>query len=144
MRFLRSLALLVLAVPAFAGGFYIELHNPTDSAKAVAKDPVLVARLVGCHQPEKGKLIATAEGTVDGKRQSLPVTLVPLSTPGAYAVERSWPEKGTWVIHLAGSHPQFAAGNSTLVKVSGAGFDRASAKFANRPATRAEIESFLE
>ncbi len=143
MRFVRTLAVLLLAVPAFAGGFYTELDLPTKQALERAPDAVLLARLVGCHQAEKGTIRATAIGTLDGKQTSIPVRLVALPAPGAYAITQSWPDRGAWVLKLEGSHPAFPQGNSTLVKVSGRTVDHANAKFSMKPATASEVAAFL-
>lgn len=143
MRFLSVLALFCLSLPALAGGFYIELGTPSASKDGLAKDAFVVARLTGCHQPERGTLTATAEGIVNGKRQTITAKVTPLSTPGMFAVAQTWPTEGTWMLHLAATHPEWNVATSTLVKVDAKSFVRASAKMANRSATKSEIESFL-
>lgn len=147
MRFLnrripQSIALLCFSLSAVAGGFYIELGNPSASKDAAAKNAFVVARLIGCNQPERGTVTATAEGIVNGKRQTIPVELKPLSTPGMFALSRSWPAEGKWVLHFAATHPD-AGVTSTLVRVKGDNYERSGAKMAMRAATKPEIEELL-
>src|SRR5947208_16449564 len=88
---------------AMAGGFDIEFGNPTANSDPKAKDTAVVVRATGCHNPEQAVFTATAEGKVDGKRQSIPLQVIALSTPGTYAVKKQWPDKGAWVLTFAGS-----------------------------------------
>jgi hypothetical protein len=144
MRIWSAFALLLFSLPAMAGGFYVELGNPSASKDAAAKNAFAVARLIGCHQPERGSVTATAEGMVNGQRKSVPVKVIPLSTPGMFALAQNWPAEGKWVLHVAANHPEITGSTTTLVRVKGNSYDRASAKMVMRPATKAEIEAFLE
>lgn len=144
MKILSAFALLLFSLPAMAGGFYVELGNPSASKDAAAKNAFAIARLIGCHHPERGNVTATAEGVVNGQRKSVPVNVVPLSTPGMFALAQTWPAEGKWVLLVAGNHPEINGTTSTLVRVKGGDYDRASAKMVMRPATKAEIDAFLE
>ena len=108
----RLLAIAVLAIAAAAGlqagGFWLETGNPQASPEARAAKAVVVIRAVGCHNPEDAAVTGTAVGMVDGKRISKPLKLVKLSTPGAYAVARQWPDQGQWAL-------EFVAINGALV-----------------------------
>lgn len=126
--------------PLLAGGFWVEAGNA--SAEAKAKGAVMVVRAVGCGQPANATLRATAEGVVDGKRQTLPVTLEPLSTPGAYAVKRSWPEGGKWVVAVLGEYEGHFTSN--IVPITDNGIDRKQAKLASRKFTPEEVEASLQ
>jgi hypothetical protein len=94
---------LLIAVPAFAGGFQLSVETPNKSNDQKLTDVVLVARTYGCHQPADAKLSATAEGLVGGKRQSLPVELSSIES-GVYAIKQQWPAEGTWVLALTGDY----------------------------------------
>lgn len=144
MRIMQTLALLFLSLPAMAGGFYIELANPSASKDAGAQNAFLVARLTGCHQPERGNLRATAEGIVNGKRQTIPVEVSTLAKTGMFAVQQSWPSEGQWILHLTATHPDVDATTTTLVKVNGKTFERKGAKHVMRAATPAEVSAFLQ
>jgi hypothetical protein len=101
---LASLALL-LAMPslALAGGFQLSIETPAGASDPQLKDVVLVARTYGCHQPADAKLTATAEGLVNGNRQSMPLELRSIGS-GVYGIKQQWPSEGTWVLVLTGAY----------------------------------------
>ncbi len=117
---------LAMVMPLIGGGFYLELGTPSANHDPKAKGAVVVARFSGCHQPEKGILTATAEGFVAGKREVIPLKTVVLSSPGQYAIAKQWPAEGKWALKLVGTHPDFAGATTTIVRVNGDSFDRAS------------------
>ena len=100
---LSSALLLAIASPALAGGFQLSVETPTGSTDPQLKDVVLIARTYGCHQPADAKLSATAEGFVNGKRQSLPLELRSIGS-GVYAIKQQWPSEGNWVLALTGAY----------------------------------------
>src|SRR5882762_235380 len=93
-----SFAAALAVTSLIAGGFSIELGNPDANSDAKAKNSLVVVRAVGCHDPAKAKYSVTAEGKVDGKRQSIPLNLVALSQPGTYAIKGDVPSSGKWVL----------------------------------------------
>lgn len=99
-----SVALLMLMPsPAAAGGFQLSVDTASETRDPQMKDVVLIARTYGCHQPADAKLSATAEGLVNGNRQSVPVELRPIGS-GVYAVRQQWPSEGKWVLALTGAY----------------------------------------
>lgn len=92
-----------MASPALAGGFQLALETPKQAGNPQSSDAVLIARTFGCHQPADAKLIASAEGIVNGRRQSIPVELRSIGS-GVYAVRQQWPSEGTWVLALSGAY----------------------------------------
>lgn len=140
---LPAILVLVAIAPLLAGGFFIELGNPSASSDIKAKNAVIVARLTGCHEPEKGALEATAEGIVDGKRQSVPLKVSVLSAPGTFAISQQWPDEGNWIVKLVAKHPVFPDGTSALVRVKGSTFERVGAKWVMRAPTTEEVEQVL-
>jgi hypothetical protein len=100
-------AVCTLAVPLFAGALLLEVGNPSSNPEALSNHAVLVARITACHSPEKTTVSATAEGVVDGKRQSIPLKVISLSTAGTFAVTREWPEQGTWAIKMVATNPDY-------------------------------------
>lgn len=106
------LGLLVACVAAAAvGGFQLRVEVPTDGS-----DAVLLVRTYRCHQPEKAKVSARAEGLVEGRRVSIPIRLKAVAR-GVYAVAQQWPDEGTWVLTFSGSYQRQHA--STLVALDG-------------------------
>jgi hypothetical protein len=103
----RLLILPMLAAPLFAGALVLQIGNPSANPEALARHAVLVARMSACRSPEKTTVTATAEGTVNGTRQTIPLKIVPLSTAGTFAVTREWPAEGTWVVRMVATNPDY-------------------------------------
>jgi hypothetical protein len=97
---LTSALLLAIALPALAGGFQLSVETPIDGQ---LKEAVLIARTFGCHQPADAKLSASAEGFVNGNRQSLPLELRSIGS-GVYAIKKQWPSDGKWVLTITGKY----------------------------------------
>jgi hypothetical protein len=125
------------AAPLFAGGFWLQFGNAEANPEARSKNAVLVVKPVGCHNPESAKVSGTAEGIVDGKRTSVALTLVPLSEPGTYAVTRSWPKDGNWVLSFSAVSDGRQTGAIALLGPSG--FTRKGAQFLPHSPTKDEI-----
>jgi hypothetical protein len=144
MKQLRVMAAITFAavMPLLAGGFYLEVGNPTANSDPKAKDALFVVRATGCHEPEKASFTATAEGKVNGKRESVPLKLVPLSQPGSYAVKREFPADGKWVVTVAGLSVVGQI-TSIAVPVNEKGFDRASIKFVPGKLVREDVEEMI-
>jgi hypothetical protein len=117
---------MALAAPVLAGGFFVLLGNP-EAAEARSHNAFATIKAAGCHQPEKASITATAIGVVDGRRQSVPLKLVPLSEPGMYAVARQWPAEGRWMLQFVATDQDRVT--STVVAVGPAGIERQTAKF---------------
>jgi hypothetical protein len=107
-RFLIAvLATGFVAAPVFAGALTLQADDPTTNPEAVAKHAVVAAHTTACVSPEKTVVTATAEGIVDGKRITLPLKVIRLSQPGAFAVAREWPAGGAWVVKMIATNPDY-------------------------------------
>ncbi len=107
---------------------------------------VLLVRGVHGGQPLTTAPQGTAEGLLDGRRMSVPLRFEFRRDIQAFALARTWPEGGTWVLTMsvAGDH----AGAGVVV-----GFDRqgepAFVRFPRRvtgetrPAAAAEVDAML-
>lgn len=136
-----SIAVLVAAT-ALAGGFNLEFGNPEANPEAKAKDAAVIVRAVGCHSPEKAVFTGTAIGIVNGKRQTIPLTLIPLSDPGVFAVKQQWPREGSWVLTFTGSVDGTYLAGAT-VPVTSKGVERLAAKNYHRKLTDEDIQVAL-
>ena len=104
-RFLvGTLFLVCAATAALAGGFWVTFYSPGAPAARGIPDTALVVAAEGCHNPADAKLEGTAEGMVDGKRQSVTLKFTPTSKPGVYAVKKQWPAEGNWVVSVSGTY----------------------------------------
>jgi hypothetical protein len=100
---IRTLALgtalsLALASLAHAGGAGVSVER--------AKDGKYLVHSFACTGPSSVSIVATAEGVVNGERESIPLKLKPMKEPGLYQFERTWPAQGTWLVRMemSGTH----------------------------------------
>ena len=140
-KLMAAAALAALAGQLWAGGFWLQLGNPEANTEARKANAALVIKAVGCHDPAGAHVSARAVGTVDGKRQVIPLKLTALSEPGTFALARQWPEQGKWVIELVGKNgEQFT---NTLVSASPSGIDRLHAKADKNAFAESDLEAML-
>lgn len=96
-----AFALAVAPVVASAGAPWISIELPANPMNPSTRDAFLIvhayyhAKQVGFH------ITGHAIGIVHGKRQTLDLALTPTGTPGMYALKRSWPTEGSWVLTLS-------------------------------------------
>lgn len=124
MKQIQRLLAMSVVMPLLGGGFFLELGTPSASQDPKAKGAVVLARFMGCHEPEKGVLTATAEGIVRGKRETVTLKPVAMDKAGLFAIQRQWPAEGKWVLRLVGKHPEIEVATTTLVRVTADGFER--------------------
>jgi hypothetical protein len=143
--------MLVVAAVAFAAQALAGVTFRLDIGPAVAdtsagkvKNAVLLVRPLACDDPASVVMTGTAEGIVNGARQSVALKLQRLPTPGVHAVSRQWPD-GDWVLNLTATCPGRDATASAVVPLRGpSGFVRAKAQFFDHSATVATIEASLK
>jgi hypothetical protein len=150
----QCLILIALSPSAFGADFMLAIGSPvaaslpatqgkeTVRVSKVAKDALFAVRTEGCADPATARIEATAEGVVNGARQSAAVKLVPAAAPGVYVISRDWPDQGAWVVTLSGECAGAKAG--ALVPIGPGGFIRESSKFFPRFTTKAELEATLK
>jgi hypothetical protein len=137
---------LLFTPTGLAGGFYVAVERPAKGDTEV-KDAVLIVRPYGCHHPEDANLTASAEGIVNGKRQSIPLQLIKTSK-GVYAIKQQWATSGAWVLNISGLY--LGATRSLLVelgpqgKVQTGSDSKVVARRADHKFTSAEIDSALQ
>jgi len=94
---------LTLTSGVLAGGFQLSVEAPSASNSPQLKDAALVVRTFGCMKPADAQLTATAEGIVNGKRQSVPLDIKDVGT-GVYTIKQQWPSEGFWVVAINGDY----------------------------------------
>jgi hypothetical protein len=142
-RVFAPLIALATAISLVAGGFALQLGKPSANPEALARNAVLVVRGYACVAPEKTTVSATAEGIVNGKRESIPLKLIPLSGEGTYALTRQWPSSGKWVITVVEANPGFNSRPSAIVKVEGDKIDWAGITRFSEPPSAQQVEAAL-
>jgi hypothetical protein len=131
------------AVTLMAGGFVLQIGKPSANPEAQAKQAVLVVRGVACVEQEKTTVTGTAEGIVNGARESVALKLIPLSGESTYAVARQWPSEGKWVLTFTMTNPHFGQ-QSALVGVEPGGMDWAGITRVNRELAKADVDAALK
>jgi len=139
--FLTIAAAMMAAGFLMAGGFWLQVGNPEASPEARKANAVLTLKAAGCSDPAKAQITATALGTVNGQRRSVPVEVIKLSEPGMFAVAQQWPREGKWVIQFEG-HSEGRV-TTTLINSGPEGVDRLHAKMDMRAFKTAEVEDLL-
>ena len=138
-------AIAAVGLPLFAGALIVEVGNPAANPEAVAKHAVLAVRTTACHSPEKTSLTATAEGVIDGQRRSIPLKLIPLSTPGTFAVTREWPSGGTWAVKFVARNPEYQNyATGALVRFDGTSAEWASVKHYFHEPSADDVDGMLD
>ena len=110
--------LLIGTAPVFAGAPWIAVEMPPNPMNPETRKAALVVRLYYHPDPINAPITGTAEGVVDGKRQSLPLALERTSEVGVYTVKQTWPARGRWALVL---HVTMHATISALVSLGNDG-----------------------
>ena len=127
--------------------FTLQIALPVAGNSQSTKNSLFVVRPGGCADPANARITATAEGVVNGARQSLPLTVSALPTPGVHTVPKDWAEKGGfWVVSLVGTCAGKTAGAIVPVErnATNATFRRESIKQLPHRATTEEIDASLK
>ena len=113
---IRSLALAALASACFSaaaaasGPPWISIELPANPYDESTKGAYLLVHSFH-HGTAIGYIVTgTAEGIVNGERRSVKLEFTETSRTGVYALKRSWPEEGTWMLVIkANQGPDDAA-----------------------------------
>jgi|UPI000369C5D8 hypothetical protein len=132
----------IVASSLVAGTLALQIGNPAENPEAQEKNAVLVARVTACQSPEKTAITATAEGTENGIRRSIPLKIIRLTTPGTFAVLHEWPKQGAWAVKLIATNPEYKDyATGVVVPFERTSFHWAAIKhFSHRPTDREVAE----
>lgn len=105
---IQSVALAVLAV--VSGPPWISIELPANPYDESTKGAYLLVHSFH-HGTALGSIVTgTAEGIVNGERRSLRLEFTETSRTGVWALQRTWPEQGTWTLVIkANQGPDDAA-----------------------------------
>lgn len=104
---------LSLATPALAGPPWISLEYPVNPYSSATRGAYCLVRVYHHGEVADYPLSGTAEGLVNGARQTIALTLTPTGTPGQYAVSYQPRSEGTWMLFLRVGQGEHAS--ATLV-----------------------------
>lgn len=101
-RSLRTIAMVAglsaLASPAFAGPPWISAEFPANPHETATRGAFLLVHTYHHGTPTEFPLTGTAEGLVNGRRQTVRLEIVATSKPGVYAVRFKPQGGGAWVL----------------------------------------------
>ena len=80
---------------------WISIESPANPYDTATRDAAFVVRTWAHGNPiSVTDLSGSAEGLVDGKRQSIALRFDATPHPDAYAVRRQWPAGGAWIVRV--------------------------------------------
>ncbi len=140
----RSLALAAISVvAAWAGALTLEISKPEAVPEAKSMNAALVARVTACHEPAKSKVTASFVRSDGGELQRIPLKVMALQTPGAFAIVGVVPPGS--VIDLAVTNPEYRNYQPrVLIRTDSHGVQWASVRrFFGTPPTDSDVKSIL-
>jgi hypothetical protein len=154
---LRSFALVTaLTLTAFstalAGPPWIAIEYPANPFDRASRDAFLTVRTYHHGEIVAKTVTGTAEGVVNGKRQSVRLDIRPGSQLGMYVVRWQQPAAGKWVL-VINSGTQGVVDATAVVEISAtggvAGVSVPTKSYGNgwigpRPVAASEIDAFLQ
>jgi hypothetical protein len=108
---LRKLALLagltvLVSTVATAGPPWIAIEYPSNPHDPATRDALLTVRTYHHGDLMSYYLTGTAEGIVNGRRQTMPLDIRRLPQAGIYAVRWQKPAQGNWMLVITSSQEQ--------------------------------------
>lgn len=90
-----------LAKSAFKWPPWLSIEYPVNPYDRANRDALLLVHAAMREAvPTARDLTGTAEGIVNGQRQSVALHLDATSEPGVFAVRRQWPTEGAWMLKI--------------------------------------------
>jgi hypothetical protein len=156
-KLLRSLALVTaLTMTAFstalAGPPWIAIEYPANPFDAASRDAFLTVRTYHHGEIMAKTVTGTAEGVVDGKRQSMKLDIRPGSQAGTYVVRWQKPATGRWVLVISSGNQGIVdatavveiSANGTVAGISVPTRSYGGGWIGPRPIAASEIDGLLQ
>lgn len=134
---------ILLMLTALEQAFTLQVGPPVAGNAPVAKKAVFVVRPGGCPDAGAAQITATAEGVVNGARQSVRLNVATLPTPGVHAVSDEWPAGGVWIVNVVGSCAGKTAGALVTLGPKRS-YQREGVKLVPHEPTKQEIDASLK
>jgi len=96
-----ALVSILAMAPAAMGPPWISIEYPPSPYDATTRDALLLVHAFHHGTPMNFPVEGTAEGSVAGKRSSVPLKFTRTSREGVYALRNQWPADGHWVLAIA-------------------------------------------
>jgi hypothetical protein len=94
------LALPLAAAPLHAGPPWISIELPANPLNPTTRGMFLLVRSYHHGDVMQMPVTGSATGLVDGKRQTVSLTFERTNMPGVYALRKTWPSDGAWVLAM--------------------------------------------
>ena len=94
------IALPLIAAPLYAGPPWISIELPANPLNPTTRGMFLLVRSYHHGDAMQMPVTGSATGLVDGKRQTLGLTFERTNIPGVYALRKTWPSDGAWVLAM--------------------------------------------
>lgn len=107
---LGLIAATLAATPAHAGPPWISAEYPSNPHEASTRGAFFLVHTYHHGTPISSLLSGTAEGIVNGRRQTVKLEIVETGKPGVYAVRYQPASQGVWVLAINMGAGQAAAG----------------------------------
>ena len=100
---LLAASLLTAARPASESlkGVWLSIESPVNPFVDENRGVILMVHTFWMKGPARAALEGRAEGSVNGQRQTLPLTFQDRGE-GVYALTQSWPREGRWALVITG------------------------------------------
>jgi hypothetical protein len=89
------------AAPRPAGPPWISIEYPVNPYDQTTRGAFLVVHAFHHGTPVGFPVSGTAEGIVNGQRQSIKLDFQETSRTGEYALRKQWPDQGTWTLVIS-------------------------------------------
>ncbi len=96
-----ALVSILALAPAPMGPPWISIEYPPSPYDATTRDALLLVHAFHHGTPMNFPIEGTAEGSVEGKRRSVPLRFTRTSREGVFALRKQWPAEGSWVLAIA-------------------------------------------
>jgi hypothetical protein len=103
-----AIAALLAATPAHAGPPWISIELPANPLDATTRGAYLLVHTFHHETVVRQYLEGRAEGMVNGKRVTVPLTFALTSRDNVRALKKNWASEGTWVLVLTAGGPDGA------------------------------------
>jgi hypothetical protein len=139
-----TLLLLVCLTASWAGALYLEIGKPEAFLEAKMMKALVVARATACHEPAQSVVSASVIEATDKQLRRTALQVVPLKTPGVFAVIGNAPIGS--VIDLAVTNPEYQNYEPrVLIRQGPQGVELASAKhFFSKPPNEGDLREMFE
>jgi hypothetical protein len=140
---MEMVGILLMFTSLAAQSFTLQVGPPVAGNAPVAKKAVFVVRPGGCPDASSAHITATAEGVVNGVRQSVPLKVAMLPTRGVHAVDKQWPDAGVWIVNIVGTCAGQTAGALVTLGPKNS-YQREGVKLVAHEPTKQEIDASLK